>query len=302
MHNILIIGAETIIGNALKERFGDLAVAITADDLNLASPDFEDDCKALLEKYTPSIVLNGGGYDDVENAEFDGRNDAFLMNADAPFMMAKLCKTMGILFVHFSSEHVFSGRGTAPWREDDPTDPVNVYGMSKCAGEELVQSFGGHYLIIRSSWVYDTTHESFFTSMIEMAKQCETLTVAHDQMGAPTYAPDLAKSSAKLIEKALLKKTFPAGAYHLCNSGKVSRFDYVRLIVDIAEKEGLPIKASDIRAISTGKSKNKAQRPLNSRLDCGKVHMLFGIEMPHLRESLTKAIKVYAAQRKTENA
>ncbi len=199
-----------------------------------------------------------------------------------------------IPLIHFSTDYVFSGEGTTPWKESDAIYPLNIYGKTKAAGEEKIKDAGGRHLIFRTSWVYDTEGKNFLRTMLKLAQDREVLRVVNDQFGAPTFASDLAKGAWQAVQNALAWKVFPSGTYHLCNDGETTWFHFAKAIFEEASKNGIELKIKQLDPISSSDFPTPAKRPFNSRLNTRKISEQLNVKMPDWRESLNLSMAKYA--------
>lgn len=251
-------------------------------------PDFDLSALPLdlmaLEAFHPDIIINAAAYTAVDKAESE-KEAAFRLNADGPAALAAWAASKAIGFFHLSTDYVFPGNAPRPYREDDPTGPLSVYGKSKLEGEERILQAHPFALIFRTAWVYDAEGQNFVKTMLRLASTRPELTIVSDQFGAPTFAPDIARV---LIEIALRHVdqpgSAPPGIYHLTGAGDTSWAGFATAIFRKAEQRGLP--HAKVKPILTADYPTPARRPTNSRLDAGKLETTFGIKMPHWAESL----------------
>ena len=243
--------------------------------LDLANP---EQAAARLRELEPSIVINAAAWTAVDQAEKDF-DQACVLNAHAPAALARVCRELDIPFVHVSTDYVFSGEQGPAWKEDDPIAPVNAYGQSKAEGEAAVMSVGGCVAILRTSWVFSPFGNNFVKTMARLGKERDEVRVVSDQVGRPTYAPDLAEACVKM---ALLLQKSPefAGIYHYANSGHVSWADVAQATFDELTRQGM--KSARMVPIPTSDYPTPAKRPAWSTLDTTKIQAL-GIETPDWR-------------------
>jgi dTDP-4-dehydrorhamnose reductase len=204
-----------------------------------------------------------------------------VVNADAPGAMAAACATRGISFLHVSTDYVFNGEGTAPFRPSDPTGPLGAYGRTKLAGEQAVQAAGGRWLILRTSWVVSSHGQNFVKTMLRLGAERESLNVVSDQVGGPTPAADLA-DALYTCAFAMLRGQ-EGGLHHFSGTPDTSWADFARQIM---ARAGLPCRINDI---PTSAYPTPARRPLNSRLDCSSLSR-FGLTRPDWRAGLDAII------------
>ena len=287
MDRTWVIGGNGQIGGALVGLLGARALAPSVQDLDLSFPDRIDGCLDRLEARTgrPAAIINAAAYTLVDRAERE-ESLARRINAEAPGAMARWCRHRGLPFLHYSTDYVYAGTGTAPWREDDATGPLNAYGRTKLEGDRLVEESGVRALILRTSWVYDARGRNFFNTMLRLGRERETLQVVSDQVGAPSYAPHLAQATLTALSHALRLDAFPAGTYHVAHEGEASWHGFAEEIFAAAHRKGLALKVMRVEPVSTADYPTDARRPRNSRLDKTKLRSVFGIEMPAWREGL----------------
>lgn len=288
MKRVAVFGANGQVGRAMMALLGDAALPLTRAEADLSQP---QSLAAALDALQPDAVINAAAYTAVDKAE-EERELAMRINAESPSAMARWCAARDIPFVHFSTDYVFDGKGESPWRENDPKAPLNHYGASKLAGEDAVQAAGGKHLILRCSWLYDAQGKNFFNTMLQLGKERETLRVVADQWGAPTYAPQLAECSLKVLRAALAMEAFPAGVYHLANTGFITWHGFAEAIFAAARENGAQLCVKTVEPILSSAYPTPAERPRNSRLNCSKIHTVFGAVLPKWEQGLAQAIEV----------
>ena len=192
--------------------------------------------------------------------------------------------------MHYSTDYVFDGSGSAPWVESDATGPLSVYGQTKLEGEQAVACAPRH-LILRTSWVYATRGGNFAKTMLRLATERDSLTVIDDQYGAPTSAELLADVTAHTL-RSLQTKPELAGLYHCVAAGVTTWHGYARYVLEQAQTLGVPLKASpaQVQATATSSYPTPARRPLNSRLDTGKLQRAFGLQLPHWQQGVQRML------------
>src|SRR5271167_453024 len=194
---ILVTGVTGQVGGALVSRLAGNSEVVAANREMLDLSGLAT-IGARLDELAPDLVVNPAAYTAVERAE-DERELAFRINAEAPGAIARWAAARGVAFVHFSTDYVFEGSGERPWREDDRTGPLSVYGASKLAGEDAVRAAGGMHLIIRTSWVYAARGANFLRTVARLAGERKELRIVADQFGAPTSAEVIANAVADII-------------------------------------------------------------------------------------------------------
>lgn len=238
-------------------------------------------CAAAIRSHAPRMVINAAAYTAVDAAESD-EQAAHVINAEAPGAMARACADLGIPFLHVSTDYVFDGSGSRPWRETDPVAPLGAYGRTKLAGEEAVRAAGGAHAILRTSWVFSAHGQNFVKTMLRLAETRDALNIVSDQVGGPTPAADIA---ATLLRMAwAMTKRQGGGTYHYGGVPVVSWADFAR---DIFARAGRAVTVTDI---PSSDYPTPAQRPLNSRLDGTALRRDFGIDPPDWREGLAQVL------------
>jgi dTDP-4-dehydrorhamnose reductase len=242
-----------------------------------------------VEQVQPDVIVNAAAHTAVDKAESEPER-ARTINALAPTVLAQAATKIGAWLVHYSTDYVFDGSGSAPWKETDPTGPLSVYGQTKLEGEQAVASTPKH-LILRTSWVYATRGGNFAKTMLRLAGERETLTVINDQFGAPTSAELLADVTAHALRK-LQDQPALAGLYHCIASGETSWHGYAQFVLGQAQALGMPLKAGPEQVAPTPTSSypTPAKRPLNSRLDTGKLQAAFGLTLPHWQVGVARML------------
>ncbi len=260
---------------------GTLLLALGREAADLTQP---VTCAGIIEATDADVVINAAAYTAVDAAEAD-RATAQMVNAEAPGAMARAAARRGIPFLHVSTDYVFDGTGTRPWREDDPTGPLGVYGQTKLAGEQAVVAAGGRHAILRTSWVFSAHGRNFVKTMLRLGRERRDLSVVDDQKGGPTPAADIARALLTLAEAILAGR--PGGLFHFAGAPTVSWADFADAIFDAAALAHRPA----VHRIATSAYPTPARRPLNSALDCTRIRDLHGIEQPDWRRGLADVLK-----------
>jgi dTDP-4-dehydrorhamnose reductase len=287
---MLLFGANGQVGWELRRSLAPLApvVAVTRSD---RGGDLSDPAAvtALIHDLRPSVVVNAAAHTAVDRAESETEL-AYLLNCTAPASMAEACTAIDALLVHYSTDYVFPGTGTAAWREADATDPQNIYGLSKRDGEDAIIASGCRHLIFRTSWVYAARGGNFAKTMLRLACERDTLGVVADQIGAPTGAELIADVTAQAIMHARTDRS--SGLFHLAASGETSWHDYARFAIAHARTRDWPITVEDaaIAPVATSAYPTPAARPANSRLDISALSARFGLTLPDWRLGVARMI------------
>ncbi len=280
----LVFGTTGQLGTELARRAprGTALIALgreVADLTNAAT------CAGLVASTDADVVINAAAYTAVDAAESD-RETAGLVNATAPCAMAEVAAQRGIPFLHVSTDYVFDGTGTRPWREDDPVAPLGVYGQTKLDGERLIAAAGGDHVILRTSWVFSAHGKNFVKTMLRVGAERDTLSVVDDQRGGPTAAADIA-DALWTIARAFGEGKGQSGIFHFAGAPAVCWADFAEAIFSRAS---LPRKP-EIKRIPTSDYPTPAKRPANSALDCSRIRGAYGIDQPDWRIALAEVIK-----------
>jgi dTDP-4-dehydrorhamnose reductase len=296
----LILGRNGQLGWALERRLAGHAevIALGRAELDLADPAA---VAAALDTVRPDVVLNAAAYTAVDRAETE-RELAFAVNARAPEALAGACRRHGTMLIHYSTDYVFDGSKTAPWVEDDPTGPLNVYGASKLAGEQAIEASGCAAAVLRTSWVYGDHGGNFAKTMLRLATERDTLRVVADQHGTPTWAGRLADASWHIVERAVASGDAVGwlgerrGVVHAAPLGATTWADYARCVIETAAADPvfaarLKVRADQVEGIPASAYPTPAARPANSLLDTGLLQRRFGYTMPQWRDDVTGFVK-----------
>jgi dTDP-4-dehydrorhamnose reductase len=281
---ILLLGKTGQVGSALTPLLTRLAQSTDAGALvALGRADVDlSDAAALaqaVQQVQPALIVNAAAHTAVDRAETEP-DIAFAINALAPGVLAQQATNLNALLVHYSTDYVFDGSQQTPYRESDTTHPLGVYGQSKLAGEQAVQASGCRHLLLRTSWVYDSTGRNFLTTMLRLAKQHGKLRVVGDQHGSPTSAAMIAEASLHLIRSKLNQPAMQGGLYHLTAQGQTTWHGFAQAIM---RKAGLDVP---IEAITTADYPTPARRPAYSVLDCSKLQTEFNYRLPGWQQAL----------------
>ncbi|UCP16153.1 dTDP-4-dehydrorhamnose reductase [Aeromonas media] len=287
---LLLLGGSGELGQVIARTlsFNALGWQVTAP--RHADCDFGDHYSLadFIGRAQPSVIINAAAYTQVDQAESESER-AYQVNTQAAAVLAEEAKRIGALLVHFSTDYVFDGSGDLPWSEEDKPAPLNVYGLSKWNGEQVIQVSGCRHLVLRTSWLHSPYGHNFVKTMLRLGQQLESLSVVCDQIGAPTSATMLARGTLRAIELALVNPAL-CGLYHVTAGGEVSWFDYACFIFAKAQKLGFELKVREIKPVPSCVYPAVAKRPLNSRLDTTKFCSSFGFELPHWREGVEETL------------
>ena len=268
---IAVAGARGMLGRELLGMLGGTATGLTRDEMDITSL---DSVRKAMMSLRPAVVVNTIAYTNVDGCE-SNRQQAFRVNGEGVKNLAAATAEIGARLVHISSDYVFDGKKESPYLEDDPVNPLSVYGESKLAGEESARLNPDH-LIIRTQWLYGLHGKNFVETMLRLSAEKEELAVVDDQVGSPTWTFDLSLAVKALIDNG------STGTYHAVNSGRCSWFDFAAAI--FAEK-GITTR---LKRISSAELDRPARRPQFSVLDCGKLLRDAGMQMEDWRDALRK--------------
>lgn len=290
---ILLLGKDGQVGWELQRSLAPLGQLLA---LNSRSQSHCGDLANLaglaetVRAYAPDVIVNAAAYTAVDKAESE-REQAFRVNAEAVGVLARAAADVGALLVHYSTDYVFPGHGTRPWREEDAVGPLNAYGESKLAGEQAIQAAGCRYLIFRTCWVYAARGNNFARTMLRLAAERDSLGVIDDQHGAPTGAELIADITAHAITATRANPAL-AGLYHLAAGGETTWCGYARYVLEHATAQGVPLKAhaGQVNPLTTAAYPTPAKRPANSRLDTRKLQEAFVLTLPDWRLGVARML------------
>ena len=279
---ILLFGKGGQVGWELQRSLAPLGELIA---LEFDSADYCGDFTKLaglaetVRKVRPDVIVNAAAHTAVDKAESEP-DLVRMINALAPGVLADEAEKLGAWLIHYSTDYVFDGSGTTPWKETDATGPLGVYGKTKLEGEQAVARCTRH-LIFRTSWVFAARGANFAKTMLRLAAERDQLRVIEDQIGAPTGAELLADVTAHALRSCIANPDL-AGMYHLVADGETNWHAYARFVIDYARTAGQSLRVTPecIEPIPTSAYPTPARRPLNSRLDTRKLQAAFGLRLP----------------------
>lgn len=293
MRRILITGSNGQLGFELERSLAPVAdvIAASRDRLDLSQP---TSIRQVVQEVKPDIIVSAGAYTAVDKAESEPEL-AIAVNGTGAGVLAEEAQQLGIPLIHVSTDYVFDGESSRPYLETDPTHPLGVYGQSKLAGEEAIRKAGGHFIILRTAWVYGVGGKSnFVKTMLRLGAEREEIRVVSDQVGSPTWTGDLASAIAQFISQM---SPDLAGTYHYTNSGVASWYDFAVAIFEEARLLGFPLKVERVVPIATVQYPTPARRPAYSVLSCAKITAALGTYPPHWRQALRKMLQELSATR-----
>jgi dTDP-4-dehydrorhamnose reductase len=281
---VLLFGRTGQVGSALAEQ----AVApAVVQSLNRADVDLADSSAIdrVICQAQPDVVINAAAYTAVDRAESEP-DEAYQVNAKAPGVMAQACLECQAVLVHYSTDYVFDGRGRQPYVEDSPTGPTGVYARSKLAGELAVMAAGGQAIILRTGWVYSHDGRNFLNTMLRLAESGEPLSVVVDQVGSPTYAPDLATATWEIIDRfQALSSACKPRIFHATNHGKVSWHGFASALFERLGRDDVVVEA-----ITTAMYPTAAPRPAYSVLSNERLDREFGVRLPSWEDAMVRCL------------
>jgi dTDP-4-dehydrorhamnose reductase len=294
---ILIVGSAGQLGVELQKSFAG-AGTITAVDLPTVDITKPEQFRAFIRETKPDVVLNAAAYTAVDRAESEPEL-AHAVNAEAARIMAEESLRLNALLVHYSTDYVFDGSKQGLWVETDTPNPLSVYGASKLAGEQAVESVGGNYLIFRTSWVYGAHGKNFLLTMLRLGQERDQLSIVDDQIGAPTTSSELATATHSIVSGILDGKFGDsaswAGLYHMTCSGSTSWFGFADAIFTRAS-ELMGAKAPELIPILTSAYPMPAKRPHNSLLSNEKLKARFGVALASWESALDDVFEALLKQ------
>src|SRR5271170_4814881 len=305
---ILLTGKNGQLGDDLQHVLSRLGNVVATDrqQLDLSRP---AEIRKLIREIHPTLIVNAAAYTAVDQAEKD-EAAALAINSQAPAIMAEEAKKIGAALVHYSTDYVFDGSKNSPFDENDPTNPISVYGRTKLAGEQAVRDSGVDHLIFRTAWVYSTRGKNFLLTILRLATQREELRIVRDQIGAPTWSREIAGATAKALEQICNRAEGTAawsersGTYHMTAGGESNWFEFTQAILQEAAQSphfttwfqaatnGKELITRRLIPITTAEYPTPARRPAYSVLSNSKLNRVFGIQMPDWRQQLSLAFSL----------
>jgi len=291
---LLLVGANGQVGDALRRSLAPLGEVIATtrsgrldDQAGCETLDLADlDAIApLVARVGPDVVVNAAAYTAVDRAE-DESELAFRINAQAVERLAIACADRDIPLVHYSTDYVFDGRGIRPYREDDPTAPLGVYGHSKRDGELAIARSGARHIILRTAWVYGLHGHNFLRTMLRVGAERDELRVVADQYGCPTPAWLIADVTAAILRGGIVE----SGIRHLVADGQTTWHVFAEAIFEEASQRGLIARRPRVAAIATADYPTRAERPAYSVLDTGRLREDYSLDLPDWRDALTRTL------------
>jgi len=288
---VLVLGCRGQVGAELMRARWDHPAEVTG----LARPQFDiaapDKIAEALSALRPNIVVNAAAYTAVDRAETD-EAQAFAVNAEGPRMVAEACSRGRIPLIHLSTDYVFDGSATRPYRESDPIRPINAYGRSKAAGEAAVRLYQPRHIIVRTAWVHASHGGNFVRTMVRLARERDEVAVVTDQLGTPTAAADIAAAIVQIARRiASAGKELadvPWGTYHYTAHGETSWHDLAKHIFEQLARAGG--RRPQLRPIAAADYASQTPRPAYSILDCTLIEQAFGVARLPWQEGVDRVL------------
>lgn len=289
---ILLFGKNGQVGWELQRSLAPLGEVVALDFDAPLHADFTrpEGLRDTVRQVAPDVIVNAAAHTAVDKAEAEP-DLAHTINATAPGVLAEEAARRGAWLVHYSTDYVFDGSGSAPRAEEAPTQPLSAYGRTKLAGEEAIRASGCRHLILRTSWVYAARGGNFAKTMLKLAREREQLRVVGDQIGAPTGADLLADVTAHAIRGVQGDEKL-GGTYHVVAAGETSWHGYAHHVLVKAREAGVVLKVAPeaIEAVPTSAYPTPARRPLNSRLDTARFRAAFGLVLPDWQRGVDRML------------
>lgn len=285
--SILLLGSNGQVGRELQQILATQhkVIAVARPRIDFTQP---DSLRQIIKETQPQIIINAAAYTAVDKAETEPEL-ATAINATAPQIIAEESQKLGSFLIHISTDYVFDGQQSQPYQETDKTNPLNIYGKTKLAGEIAIQQTHPQHIILRTAWVYGSFGKSnFVKTMLRLGAERQEIRVVKDQIGSPTWAQDIAETIAQMIPQL---KPEIAGIYHYTNSGVTSWYDFAVTIFEEAQKLGFPLTIQRVIPISTDEYPTLAARPAYSVLACEKISQVLGTYPPHWQQRVILMLK-----------
>ncbi len=279
---VLLTGANGQLGRCFQDRVPTDWQIVATDSDSLDITDFQQ-VKETVDRFHPDLIVNAAAYTAVDKAEVETEL-ARLINVVGPENLAKAAKRINAGFVHVSTDYVFDGSSSLPYKETDATHPISVYGATKLEGEMALQRVYPQAIIIRTAWVFSEYGNNFVKTILRLARERESLNIVDDQRGCPTYAGDIAQAIIQLYCKNA------SGIYHFCGDREVSWKEFTDEIIVTADTLKLISHRPIIKGISTADYPTAAQRPSYSTLCCKKINS-YGINPSDWASALNFCIR-----------
>lgn len=285
---ILVIGSSGQLGKCLYDKLYKIeeeVIFINRAQLDVCSLEAIIN---IFKLHNPTIVINASAYTLVDDAE-DNTHTANLINNIAVKNIADQCFIFGSKLIHFSTDYVFDGKASVPYKEDSKINPISIYGKTKYYGEEAIKKSNCQYLILRTSWVFSEYGNNFLKTMLQIGRDRNELNIVNDQIGCPTYAQDIAKVIISMLPSTALNKT-NSGIFHFCGDHSCTWYEFAKFI--FLEAKALGLKTPEkVNPIKTMDYPTLAVRPSYSVLECSKIKNTFNVSRSNWRIEIKNIIK-----------
>jgi dTDP-4-dehydrorhamnose reductase len=282
---VLVTGSNGQLGSEIRDlvSFYPEFEFIFLDRKTLTLEDLSN-LEQIFDQYQPSFFINCAAYTAVDRAETE-QETAYLINAEAVGQIAAQCKKHNCRLVHISTDYVFNGKSDHPFSVDDQKGPINIYGKTKLAGEELAQKEDPDVMIIRTSWVYSSYGKNFVKTMVRLMQEKESINVVNDQFGSPTYAADLATALLEILKSG----KWEPGIYHYSNEGVITWYEFAVEIKALSHSYCL------VNPVGTESYPTPAQRPRYSAMNSEKIKQTYSLPIHNWKESLAACFRKMSA-------
>ncbi len=296
---IAVIGNRGMLGQDLLTRLNVEAFAVTGLDLPELDMTMPEEVQSHLTAIGPDLVINCAAYTAVDKAESE-QDTAFAVNRDGTVHLADTCASLHVPLIHISTDYIFDGLAKQPYLEDDPANPMGVYGLSKWQGEEAVRCRLTEHLIVRTAWLFGVHGANFVKTILRLARKQEELKVIADQHGCPTWTGDLAQALVTMVDSIRAnRQAVQWGTYHFCGAGRTTWHGFSQAIVEEASKRET-LQTVRVVHLSTSDYPTAAKRPMWSVLDCEKILKIFQISpMPWQKALGAMLDELYEAEPET---
>ena len=291
---LLITGATGQVGQELVRALAGMGEvhAPGRDELDLTDA---DSIRAAVRRLRPRWIVNAAAYTAVDRAEEDSAQ-AYAINAEAVGVLGEEAAAIGAAVLHFSTDYVFAGEGSTAYAEDDATGPMSIYGASKLAGEQALATSGAAHIVLRTSWVYGATGKNFLLTVVRVARERDEMKIVADQHGSPTWARELARAAAAVMQFCDAKTGFAgsiraavrpvSGVYHAVCAGETTWFGFAEEALRLRRLAEPAARFATLLPVLASEYPTPARRPHNSRLSCEKLERVFGVRLMDWRDAL----------------
>jgi dTDP-4-dehydrorhamnose reductase len=286
---ILVLGITGQLGWEIHRRCQKAGIEVAGFSSKDADLTNQASVLKVVDGAQPDVVVNAAAYTNVDQAE-SGPKTAMAVNRDGPGYLAEACAKADIPLIHISTDYVFNGKGSRPYREDDPIDPLGVYGQTKALGESRIRERLERHVIIRTSWLYGVYGRNFVKTMLRLGAERKEISVVDDQTGCPTFAGDLADATIQAVNTILDNPPEMYGTYHFCNQGQTTWHGFAGAIFKHVRGR-TPLAVEKVLPITTDQYPTPAQRPAYSVLDTSKFTRVFQKTPPPWEDSLAEMLE-----------